>query len=701
MKIVVDPVNAADSAMIDALVALGDAAVDTLGLLPPAAYTDAARMGCLLVARHADEPIGYVLFRRPRSRAEVVLTHLCVRADYRQQGVARKLIEEVSERNSGRLGLRAKCRDDYSGIHHVWRGLGFDAIGSATGRGADRAPMTVWWRDHGHPNLFTPPNEEASILPVAIDTNIVMDLRIRPDRHGAGARSRVLVSPDLAERIELVVPQGGLEKDLERHPEPLRQRLIDAASHYPRPTSDPVRVEALFGTMLAAIGDRLPHRRPNEQDRGDLWQLAATAVARVKVFATWDNRLRTEIAPIVLAIPREELSTMRVIDPDHVVLQLDELADAAVYQPRSLEGSQFSTELAKADAEVDLQRFLNTATGETRNQLRDRLQRIVANDPRSQTIIRATDDSPVACYGFIRDDDVLRVEVLRIADHAIAHTMTRRVLWLLRETARDMGAKVVEINDPHLSDAVGRVAAHESYQRIDRRWYAWVVDECGSGLQVSAAVSRAHALVGLPPAQLLKPGLPAEAAAQYERTWWPAKITDSSLSYFAVPIQPRWSAQLFGYPETLPMRATQLALGREQVYYRSGRNSALRAPARILWYLSQSSHTGQAKFIGTSLLDAIDVDTPERLHTMLGHYGVFRLEDICAASPNRPVAQALRLSDVELFTYPVTRRTYEAIRTVHGGPKSIQAPCAVPARTFAELYARGTGRIGQERRSSP
>jgi hypothetical protein len=185
--------------------------------------------------------------------------------------------------------------------------------------------------------------------------------------------------------------------------------------------------------------------------------------------------------------------------------------------------------------------------------------------------------------------------------------------------------------------------------------------------------------------------LAAEVAASYERTWWPAKITDSRLPHFAVAIRPSWSAELFGVPATLTPRATELALGREHVYYRSGHNSALRAPSRILWYLSKDPSVGAARFIGTSLLDSIETGTPEQLYQALNHFGVFSLRDIKGAANKHGVVQALRLSDTELFPTPVLRRTYDELLSAGiPGPTNILSPAKVQPVTFEAIYKLGT-----------
>ena len=679
--VVIEVVAGTDAAMIERAVELGNTAKKTLGLFPREAYFEYAAKRCLLAATRDGELVGYALFRLPRN--EVTLVHLCVDKTLRQKGVAQLLVDEVSRRHRARLGVRAKCRDSYADIQRVWRGLGFKHLGRARGRGEDKAPMTVWWLDHGHANLFTPV-EEPTELAVAIDVNILMDLHTRRN-HPQAERSQVLLAPDVADRIEMVVPHG-LERDLDRHSAESRSRLADVAARYRRPSGRPKQAEELHRVLLDAVHAAEPDRVQTAQDTGDLWHLAETAAAGIQVFLTWDERLRSQVAPLLarlVAFP--ELAALRVIDPHHLVIHLDELAHSVAYQPRTLVGSSFSTELANAQSEAVLMTFLDRRAGETRQELKARLHAL-AQAPRSHSIVRASDGTAVGCYASIVDDHVLKAPLLRVLDHPDADTMARYLLWTLRLEARSQGAHVVGVEDPHLSPAVERAASHESYQRINDTWHSWVVEATGTGAHVSSAVSTAQAQVGLGPAALLPPRLAPESAAQYERTWWPAKITDSDLPHFAIAIQPRWSAELLGEPQTLTHRPTTLALGREHVYYRGNHPSVLKAPGRVLWYLTQDATTGGGRFIGTSLLDAIDIGTPDELHEQFAHYGVFTFADIDGAAGERGSAQALRVSYTELF--PRHIRWPEYLDLIHSmdGPKRIQGPVRMPTTTFAAIY---------------
>lgn len=690
--IAIETVPHADPATIDAAIDLGDQARDTLGLLPRAVYHDAAAKQCLLVARHkpTGQIVGYVLFRLPRD--EVVLTHVCVATGWRRKGIAKLLVDEVSRRHDQRQGLRAKCRDDYLNIAKTWRALGFTQQARTVGRGKDPAAMTVWWRDHGHPKLFTLPLVEPAVVVAAIDTNILIDLHVRNGR-GSAKRSLVLQAPDLQDRVELVVPFG-LERDLQRQPADHRARLLAEAQGYRRPGSAPGKAEALHGRIVAAIAEYLPDYQATPQDDGDLWQLAEAAAAGIRVFVTWDEKLRTVIAPILLQLEDlPEVSQIRVLDPNRLFVLLDELVHAAAYRPDTLEGSEFGSVRASAGDETVLMSFLNRERSERKGELRDRLGEL-ARTIKDHMIVRAPDGSPVACYAFALTGEVLRVPLLRVTDHATSGTVARQLLWLLRKEARARGAKVVEISDPYLSVLFERITGYESYQHVDGKWYAFVIDVLGSGADVSAAATVAYKLVDFPAAPLIMPNAEASTAAHYERAWWPAKITDSELPHLTVAIKPTWSAELFGRPELLLSRRADIALGREQVYYRSGRGSALRVPARIVWYMSQSTTTGQGRFIATSLLDGIDVGTPEQLYATYSHYGVFRLSNIREAAKGGQ-AQAVRLSDTELFRTDVTRHAYSRLRAELGGPDVPQSPRRINNHLFGGLY-----HLGQQHNSS-
>ncbi|ROP37211.1 GNAT family N-acetyltransferase [Saccharothrix texasensis] len=671
--------------VVDELIKLGKRYSRTLGMMPAGAFWEAAYRGRLVAARIDGRPVGYALFRLPRSN-QVMLSHLCVAAEARGSGVARALVAEIRARHSSRLGIRAKCRDDY-GLNPMWEALGFHARGSAVGRGKDRSPMTVWWLDHGHADLFSSLTEaelladEPDLLEAALDLNILMDLHTRADASSA-QRSQVLVADHLEGRLRLVVTNG-VDRELAHRPQDQRVPVELAASHYPRRTAAAGEAEDVFAQLVrasATTGQEL-----SRQDEGDLWQIAEAVASGVGVLLTWDDGLRRRFADLQRTVPA--LASFHVLDPDHLVTHLDEVARAWAYQPARLQGSAYDQVRAGADDEPRLLEFLGRTSGETRSELRDLLRRLAREDvPR--WLIHTGTEPAIACYAAYLDGQVLRVPLLRTAVHQLSDTIARQLVWLLRRDARNHGALVIDVSDQHVGGVLTRAMASDPFHHHGGHRYAWVVPVCGTAQEVAQAANEARELVDVGPGPLLRPGLSPRTAAEIERSLWPAKLTDSDLPHYIIPIQPRWSGDLLGYPIQLTTRPVELSLGREQVYYRAADN-LLTAPSRILWRVSQGRHTS-AEIIGTSFLDAIDVDTPSRLHAALKHYGVLDLPLLEKLADGRPQIQALRFSDTELFARPISTNTYSLIREQHGGPKTFYGPHRIRPELFAALYRTGT-----------
>jgi len=546
--------------------------------------------------------------------------------------------------------------------------------------------MTYWWRDHDHPHLYSA-LDEPTALPVAIDLNIIRDLCATPDATRS-RRSQVLYSPELADRIELVTT-GGLDRELEAQPEERRVQLRREAARFPRRPGPEKAAAELFDVIREAVTTQLPDLKVDQTDIGDIWQIAEAAAAGLTILLTWDDRLRQIIAPVVRQIEGiPEIANLRIIDPDHLVIRLDEITHSSEYQPRTIEGGGFSVELAGADSEPELISFLEESKGEKRGHLRDGLREI-ARSGHERLIVRTSEGKPIACFSRLQEDDLLRVSLFRVGAQPVAETIARYLLWSLRRSAAQAGVKAVEIDDRYLSEVVIRAASHESYQRIGQRWYSWIVDTVGPGAEITATANEAYRIAKVGPAPLLAPHLPAVTAAQYERTWWPAKITDSDLPYFVVAIQQRWSSDLLGVPAVLTPRPDELALARELVYYRSSRGGRLQAPGRILWCVS-GGPSGLRSFVGTSLLDAIDTDTPDALYSRLSHYGVFRLSHVREAAGDDNKVQALRVSNTEIFPTPVSWRSYLGLLGSLSGPRGVIAPVKIPTATFEAIYKLGT-----------
>jgi hypothetical protein len=381
---------------------------------------------------------------------------------------------------------------------------------------------------------------------------------------------------------------------------------------------------------------------------------------------------------------------MKIMAPDYVILHLEELANAESFLRRNLEDSEFTRRRAGANIEAELDDFVAGFADERLPDLRRRVRRL-ANEGHPLWFIDTVDRTAAALYAEVSDGGILQIPLLRLADDRLADMLARHLLWMLRREAKSNGKLLVDIAEPHMSSRLVQAAGFESLTHVDGHWYAPVVGVCGTSHEVAAVAAKSFELARLGPPPLLSRGLSPHVAARLEHAWWPAKIIDSDLPCFVVPIKSVFASELFGYPQGITPRSAQLALGREHVYYHSAARSVLGAPARILW-LATGKGPGAGHFFAASKLDGLMENTPEKLHAALSYYGVFNLSAVTKAARGRTTAEALRVSNTEVFDRPVPMRTYLAhlSRLGGGGAPTFYTARRLSPELFAAVYMDGT-----------
>ena len=93
----------------------------TLGFLPTEALTDYLGRGRVISARtENDGLIGYLLYAPGQSRLRIV--HLCVSAEFRGNGIASRLLEELKSTATTQSAITLSCRRGFP-AHHLDLGL--------------------------------------------------------------------------------------------------------------------------------------------------------------------------------------------------------------------------------------------------------------------------------------------------------------------------------------------------------------------------------------------------------------------------------------------------------------------------------------------------------------------------------------------------------------------------------------------------
>lgn len=671
------PVSAQSQKLIEKIIALGDQYRRTLGFLPAAAFYQAALSGTLLAALADDNVAGYALYALPRQ--VVRLTQLCVSGDMRGHGVARLLVEEISKRHEDRLAVVLKCRKDFD-INEVWPHLGFELMREVPGRSKQRLPLCVWRRDHGHPDLFSTA-ESLGMLRIALDLNVFLDLEL--DRGRGSAESRSLTDDWLADQVELVVTSELLREIRRLTREPERSRQITAAQRY--------RVLPSHAGAVAATAQRIINYVSRTQhidlsadpgDQSDVRHVAEAALAGVTVLATRDEAL------LRWSGEATDVCGVRVMRPADVVLHVDELSRAQAYRPIEFQDTEYRLAPVRSGSDATLVAFVNDSKGERRSDYIARVRSLIAEGRRwERNLLCDPKNENIAFYVVGKRDRELVVPILRTKPGRLEETVIRQLVAILKTQARREKVSVVRVSDSGLSKTSERALDEDGFIRYGENWIGFVIPACADSVTIDEITVQAAQTVDLVMPSL-RPHLSPVIAAELERTLWPAKIIDSDLPSYLIPIRSGWSAELFGVPQTLTPRSNRLGLSREHVYYRSPRPRVEQAPARLVWYVTGSHAGGLAAIIGCSRLEEVIRDKPMALHRAFRHLGVWQREQIDKAAHGGQ-ALALRFADTEIFPHMISLRRLRQLGAQGRQRLSLRSPQKISPQLFAAIYQEG------------
>jgi hypothetical protein len=660
----------------------------TLGFMPKGGFTERAAKGTLLAAITDDGAVvGYIMYDLPRHH--IAVRHLCVSGSERRSGLARALVGQVVRRHPQRDGMLLECRNDYP-AHEMWPKLDFEPVLEVTGRSQERLPLTRWWRGFSHPTLFSyAPEPEQPMLRVATDTDVFIDLY--EDRDNC-AESRALLTDWVRETAQLVITKE-VVTEIKKHSDPaVRDRNRRHALSFVRADSSTEGWEAAKDGLLEAMGRPELHGH-NERD---LRQVARAAAAHVDYFVSRDNNLVERYRRIAF-----ELFGLKVTNPGNCVQELwDQLGGP--YAPLQIENTTFQIEPAPPGLSDEIiSAFLNTRHGEKKSNLQRALAKLRVDPSRSEVrLVRNGDGQLVALFGRASLLNVLEIPILRTAGPA-SRTIARQVVYLQRTHANAAGSSLLHVTDSAISADITEALIAESFVRTDNGWWAAPV-ACHD---TPAALAARLAGIENAPEQLvlrasvahLLGNLGPAVVAELERRHAPMKIAGAPLRTYLVPIKPEWAEQLFDtelVSQTLLGRDDDLGISREHVYYCAASPRSISVPARILWYVSAGRIAGGHR-LGTSAiracsrLEEVVQDRPLTLYRRFRHLGVYKQNDVIAATNKGHRVTALRFAETELFRNPVPLADLRELASLYRHTPVLRSLRLLPEGMFDAIYERG------------
>lgn len=669
----------------------------TLGLFPKDAFRERAIKREILVAIDSEaEFAGYLLFRTSYNRVTIV--HLCISPPHRGKGITKKLINKLKQITKDKYeGIGLRCRNDY-GLDNMWSGNGFIPRDEEPGRGKHGKLLTYWWCDYGHPNLLSiaVTQKLESKLYVVIDEKIFFDLYA--DESLDNEESKLLLADWLEAEIQLcitdgiLIPINNIVNDKER-------KLYRQFTEHPQFTKLPCKPE-----KIEEYQDKLQKfllEKDILESEINLHHLARAIASDSNMFVTRESQL------LDIANEIYENFKLSVIRPNNLATKIDELSRNSEYQPIRLAGTSLEqVPVKKGEEEIITNYFYCLEEDETKGEFQQKLRRFLTNPENFQCFkVIEIRDKPLALIVYGRHNNhELEIPIIRVSDNPLSATIAQHLIFKsILHSARE-GRQFTIINDSYLQDKVNKAIQQHTFIRVDDDFLKINLAVVETASQLSKRLKKIETYLkkeykfSLQFANSLAQDKfiqNFELAARIERLLFPAKIIDAQIPTFIFPIQPKWAKDLFDEGlanQNLPLfgAKSELAFNKEAVYYRSAKNSGkIKAPFRILWYVSQDKsyvHVGAIR--ACSLVDEVIIDKPEKLFQLFQRLGVYKLSDISSINQDENGnIMAIRFGYTELLN-KIELRTIQKI--LNKPNITFQSPSKIDNTVFNKLYNIGT-----------
>lgn len=668
----------------------------TLGFLPEGAFDDYAERKQIIVALNSQkECIGYLLYRTSNKKVSIV--HLCIDSNYRRRGIARKLVQFLSNNTKTYRGIGLLCRRDYE-ASKIWPKLGFSARNEKVGRSKEGKLLTYWWRDHGHPNLWSTYNKELleTKIKVVIDANIFFDLKDRPYIE----ESQSLLSDWLKEYLVLCITEelyNEIDRNKNKHQ---RKQGREFANKFVLIKSDYQKVEKYKEVLRSIFPKKI-----NVRDRSDLRQIAWALAGNAQFFVTRDKFLLKKENEFY------EKFDLNIIRPSDLIIKLDELLNEAKYQPSRLAGTQIQINHITSGREAMItDNFLAYSEGEKKSKFKTKIRRYFSDPEKYESFIISNKNNKLLAFFVVERPNsyTLKVPLIRVANNQMAFTLVSHLLNKLIIKSSKENRVLTIITEDFLTKE-SKVALQENgFIFNSNTWIKFNLkgiktkDSLINGLEkMNDVIANIYPLEKLiqDTKNAFKLGN-IDFLYEIEKALWPVKIIDIRIPTYIISIKPLWAEQLFDVKlasQNLFGAKPELVFNNENVYYRKTHPNILTAPARLLWYVTDNGHLGSKHLRACSYLDNIIIDRPKKLYRKFRRLGIYRWNDVFRTAKknlNNKI-MAVKFSKTELFENPIPwEKLSKLLQELEGRGAPIQSPVRIKKDTFIKLYKKANNLRG-------
>ncbi len=589
-------------------------------------------------------------------------------------------------------GIRLLCRKDYT-TNKIWPKHGFIPIGEKKGRGKEEKTLTCWWFDHGHPTLFTFAAEKQieNKRIGFVDTNILIDWF-----NDESEESKALLADWLKDELELCVADEILN-EIDRSEDAEKRKIMKERAH--NLTRPPFSKE-LFKTVSKRIRKHFPAEM-SESDQSDLKHLAQSIVVNADFFITRDQRLLDCSDKI------KEEHSMEILRPSDLIVKLNE----SNYHPVRLAGTTLSVRnVLSGEQETIFDEFRSLADRETKSGFLEKLRIYLSNPANIVCSVVLDDTQKLAFFVLDRSDrNKLSVKFLRFKKSNLTSTLLSHVLFNFLRICVNENRSSIEIADSLLSSDIQKQLIKDKFIKHGKHWFKIIFDFVGNKKQINKKVRELISGKSLDfkifsgHDKILKNQKffkSAEAIFELQKIFWPLKVKSSKTNFYLVPIKPGWAKDLFDENiarEDLFGAKKELAISREQVYYRASRPSGIKSPGGILWYVSEDkAYSGTSCVRAFSQLESVEISKPKELFKKYARLGIYTWDDVLKTAKGsiQNDVMAMKFCDTELFKNPIPLKQLKEIFSKKKIGLQVQSPLKISNKLFVEIYNLGHGKNG-------
>ena len=671
MQVTIEQLTPADLGAVDKLMKRYG---QTLGFLPRGAlqsYLEEEKGGVLGAKTEAGQLIGYLLYAVNSSYFRI--THLCILEEYRGQGIAKRLVNDLKESATTQRAIKLNCRRDFP-ANTLWPKLGFVALDEKPSRSGAGYFLTSWQLTLAmgaqlELELFQA-KTSSEVLDVIIDAHIFFDFD-EPDIDKT-IPSKVLLSDFLVDSLDIWITDELLNEINRQDDSQKRKKSRDRARSFSIVQSAP----NLFEGFKERLEEILPSDKPSQTS--DIRQLSKAAASNVKTFVTRDGDLLRDSKRIF------DITGLEVVNPTELIIRLHELSQGQSYAPDRIAGLNLRWDrLTSSDlANLPFESLLND---ERRGKFREKLESLIVQSNRYECELLWSGDDIIALRILTNNSNKMLISPLaRVAFSANSSLFGRFLIADTLSKSVEKDLNMVKFEDSALTPSLIPELLAMGFIECNNGFVRFCFKHCLSRKEVLSMISEL-----CPEAESIYQDM---SDLELERHCSPLILDSTDQNYFLIPIRPGYAMGLIDRDQSAQDlfggEDPSVLLRWDNVYYRSkNRHKMLTAPGRILWYVSEE----KKEIIAVSCLDDVVIDTPKELFKQFKKFGILKWRDLhkmCKRDPSTEL-MALKFSNTFLFRKPISLDDIRTVYGKNGAGLSLQGPSKVSPEIFREVFQKG------------